>query len=113
MLREVVGDEAEKLVHRYGATDRVPFYRQLDQPLVVWTNRFTGASLTLDPADVAPHVELTVANELDVVEHSAEVRAEFGPSLLALFTRGRLLMTAAAWADVERTLPLDGPPGPQ
>lgn len=104
VLREVVGEPAEDLVYRYGATTRAPFYRQLDQPLVVWTDRFTGSSLTLDPAEVAPLVELTVANELDVVLFADAVPDGYVPSLLALFRRARLLMSDLAWADVERTL---------
>jgi hypothetical protein len=104
LLSEVVGAPAEDLVYRYAATDRVPFYRQLGQPLVVWTDRFTQVSVTLDPADVAPLVELTVANELDVVLHAPEVRAEYGPSLWALLSRAREAMSAPAWSDVVAVL---------
>lgn len=101
LLRNTIGAEAEELVYRYGATDRVPFFRQLGQPLVVWTDRFTAANLTLDPADVAPLVELTVANELDVMEH---LDAEPTPALRDLLTRARGVMSAQAWADTRRTL---------
>ncbi len=104
LLRDVIGAPVEDLVYRYAATDRRPFYRQLDQPLVVWTDRFTGASVTLDRADVVPLVDLTVANELDVVEHAPDVRAEYGDALRELFTRARPVMSDAAWADVEATL---------
>ncbi|MCU1594722.1 MAG: hypothetical protein JWO12_2114 [Frankiales bacterium] len=104
VLRDAIGVEAEELVYLYAASDRVPFYRQLGQPLLVWTDRFTRSSVTKDPAEIAPLIELTVANELDVVEHAPDVRAEYGASLLALFTRARGVMSAAAWADVERTL---------
>ena len=103
-LRAVVGDEAEALVYRYGATSRVPFYRQLGQPLVVWVDRFTLASVTLDPEDVAPLVELTVANELDVVEQAPSLPDGFVDSLRGLFDRAALLMSAAAADDVRRTL---------
>ena len=105
LLRDVIGTAAEELVYRYGATDRRPFYRQLGQGMVVWTDRFTGSSVTLDPPDVAPLVELTVANELDVVEHAPDLREEYGEALLALFTRARPAISDAAWADVEQTLP--------
>lgn len=104
VLRSAIGSAAEDLVYRYAATDRRPFYRQLDQPLLVWTDRFSGASLTLDPPEVSTLMELTVANELDVVEHAPDVRAEYAASLLALFTRGRGLLSAAAWADVQHVL---------
>jgi len=104
LLSAAVGPEAEELVYRYGATERTPFYPQLDQRLVVWTDRFTGTSVTLDPADVAPLVELTVANELDVVEQSPEIRAQYGDALRALFDRARGVMSDAAWADVVSVL---------
>lgn len=104
VLRSVVGDVAEALVYRYGATTRLPFYRQLGQPLVVWTDRFTAASVTLDPPDAAPLVELTVANELDVVEQSETLPDGYVASLRGLFTRAEPLLSPAARADVARTL---------
>ena len=104
VLRSVIGFEAEELVYRYGAATRAPFYRQLDQPLIVWTDRFTGGSVTLDPVDVAPLVELTVANELDVVLFAESLPDGYSASLLALLTRARGLMSDLAWADVTTVL---------
>ena len=106
LLVEAIGTDAEALVYRYGATDRRPFYRQLDQGLVVWTDRFTGHSITLDPPDVAPLVTLTVANELDVIEQSEQLREQYGTSLATLFHRARPVLPDAAWADVVQTLGL-------
>ena len=104
VLRDVIGEAAEALVYRYGAMTRAPFYRQLDQPLVVWTDRFTQQSVTLDPVDVAPLVELTVANELDVVLFAESLPHGYAVSLLALLSRARGLMSSAAWTDVQRIL---------
>lgn len=101
LLVSLIGPGAEELVYRYAATDRVPFFRQLGQPLVVWTDRFTKRGVTLDPPDVAPLVELTVANELDILEHLA---VEPSGTLRALLTRARPHMSEAAWADVTRSL---------
>ncbi len=103
-LTAIVGPQVEALVHRFCATDRRPFYRQLGEPLVVWTDRVTGKSVTLDPDDVRPLVELTVANELDVVESAAEVRDGHTEALRALFARARTAMSDAAWTDVQRVL---------
>jgi hypothetical protein len=100
-LASVIGDAAEQLVYRYAATDRVAFYRQLGQPLVVWTDRFTRSGVTFDPSDVAPLVELTVANELDVLEHLDVAPSE---ALRELFTRARPAMSTAAWTDLSRVL---------
>jgi hypothetical protein len=104
VLRDVIGSAAEELVYRYGATTRALFYRQLGQSLVVWTDRFTGASLTLDPVDVAPLVELTVANELDVVLFADAVPDGYRASLLGLLTRARSHMSDLAWEDVTSVL---------
>ena len=101
LLREAVGAEAEEIVYRYAATVRGPFYRQLGQPLVVWTDRFTGASVTLDPPDVAPLVEITVANEVDTVLSSGEAP---DPGMRAVLARARGVMSDAAWADVVAVL---------
>ncbi len=106
LLVAAIGADAEDLAYRYGATDRRPFYRQLDQALVVWTDRFTGRSITLDPADVAPLVTLTVANELDVIEQSEQLRQQYGASLATLFLRARPVLPDGAWADVVQTLGL-------
>ena len=106
LLRSVIGERAEDLAYRYAATTRTPFYRQLDQPLLVWTDRFTEASTTLEPADVAPIVELTVANEIDVLLFADSVPDGYRAALLALFTRARALMSELAWADVRDTLAL-------
>lgn len=104
LLQSVVGEQTEALVYRYGATTRLPLYRQLGQPLVVWTDRFTGASVTLDPAEVAPLVELTVANELDVVEHSPTLPDGFVASLRGLFARAGALLSEPARDDIARAL---------
>jgi hypothetical protein len=101
LLVDVIGEAAETIVYRYAATDRLPFYRQLGQPLVVWTDRFTRSGITFDPTDVAPLVELTVANELDVLEH---LEVPPNEALRDLFARARPAMSTRAWADVTRTL---------
>ena len=104
LLRSVVGEYAEDLVYRYAATTRAPFYRQLDQSLIVWTDRFTQTSITFDASELRPLVELTVANELDVFLFADSVPDSYAASLLALFTRARTVMSEAAWADVLVTL---------
>jgi len=41
---------------------------------------------------------MTAANELDVLARQPVLLAEYGPSLLALFSRNRELLSPAAWA---------------
>lgn len=104
VLRDVVGEEAEELAWLFGAADQRRLWAQVAEPLVVWVDRFNGAMRTLDPAQVAPLVELAVANELDGVEVIPGVREEHGHALLRVFTRARPLLSDATWADVQRTL---------
>ena len=104
VLREVVGEEAEELAWLFGAADRRRLWSQVEEPLVVWSDRFSGAMRTLDPAQVAPLIEITVANELDGVAVIEGVREQYGAALLRLFTRARGVMSDAAWADVCRVL---------
>ncbi|MCU1593658.1 MAG: hypothetical protein JWO12_1050 [Frankiales bacterium] len=84
VLREAVGAPAEELAYRFGAMEQGSFLRQLGQPLVIWTDRFTGTSVTLDPPEVAPLVQLWLANELD-----AYAGAQLPPGLLSLIERAR------------------------
>jgi hypothetical protein len=103
-LRAAIGAAAEGLVHRYASCDRAHLYPQAGDPEVSFRDRFTG-EVTLLPADgLRPFVAVTVANELDVADHSPAVTAADRASLLALFTRWRPLLTDAAWADVRSTL---------
>src|SRR5207244_7998014 len=42
-------------------------------------------------------IELTAANELDVLARSEELAARYGATLLDLFTRARPLLSSSAW----------------
>jgi hypothetical protein len=46
-------------------------------------------------------IELTVANELDVLAHDPGISERHGAELLRLFTEWRPLMSEAAWRAVE------------
>lgn len=98
MLAELVGEEAEAIVYAYGSLDRGFSYRRL--PLL--RDRFTGEVAEAAPALVCDIVELTVANELDVLAHNEDLRAEHGESLRNLFTAWRVHASDHANAAVDR-----------
>jgi hypothetical protein len=102
-LVAAIGAEAEALVYLYGSCDRRATYPLLGEASVVFTDRFTGTTLTPAPALTSAFVEITAANELDVVRHNADIAAEHGPALRALFERARQHLSPAAiasWIDV-------------
>lgn len=79
---ELLGVEAEAIVYAYGACDREFTHPQLvgDGPVRL-RDRFTGQVVEIGPGLVRDLVELTYANELDVLTHSAEIRELHGRAL--------------------------------
>ena len=105
VLVDVIGPRAEALVYRYGSCARSVVYPQIGGPGPVrFTDRFTGTADEPADADLRAFLELTAANELDVLAHNEDLAARYGKSLLALFTRGRDLLSAAAFDACQRQL---------
>jgi hypothetical protein len=101
VLVDAIGAEAEALVYRYGSCDRGAVYPRFGRPVpVVFTDRFTGAQSTPDDAEVRAFVELTAANELDVLAHNESLFARHHTGLLDLFTRARPWLSPPAWQAV-------------
>lgn len=104
-LAELIGDRAESLVYLYAACDRATVYPQLGQdrpPL--FRDRFTGSRHTLSEDEVRALVEITAANELDLVEQNEELADRYGPDLARLFARCRAWLTAPAYDACTRLL---------
>jgi hypothetical protein len=98
VLCELIGQRAEALVYLYASCDRAAVYPALRKPEPVpFVDRFTGNVRTPPERDVCAFLELTAANELDVVRHSPALAAEHGPALLSLFAAARPRLSAAAW----------------
>jgi hypothetical protein len=97
-LVAAIGPDAESLVHLYGSCDRSAVYPRLDRPEVAFTDRFTATTTVPRPWLVRGFVEITAANELDVVLHNAELAAEHGPALHRLMRRARRHLSPAAAA---------------
>lgn len=99
-VRDVLGEEAEGIVYRYAACDREFTYAGLSDPGGMLRDRFTGESSVPTPGQRRDFVELTVANELDLMIVNAELRAKYGEALDRLFTRCREQMSDQAWLAV-------------
>lgn len=107
-LAEVVGVQAEALVYLYASCDRDVVHPRLehDRPSR-FRDRFTGGERLLPLADMRALMEITAANELDVVTHSDEMAARHGTELHRFFERAADLLSPAAcraW-DSEREAP--------
>ncbi|WP_333777157.1 DUF6817 domain-containing protein [Streptomyces sp. IBSBF 3136] len=97
-LAELIGERAEALVYLYASCDRSAVYPRLGNGLPVdFRDRFTGREHTPAEADVRAILEITAANELDVLAHNLGLAELHGPSLYRLFARSRDLLSAPAW----------------
>ncbi|MFF1476303.1 VOC family protein [Streptomyces sp. NPDC058301] len=105
VLAELIGDKAEALVYLYASCDRGVVYPQLGgvEP-VVFRDRFTGTEHAPEEADLRAFMEITAANELDVMAHNAELAARHGAQLHRLFTRSGDLLSRAAQEAGDRQL---------
>lgn len=79
ILVELIGQRAESLVYLYGSCDREASYPSFRPPNsgVVIVNRFTRVHSTPAAAEVCGFCHITIANELDVLVHTAHRRTTF------------------------------------
>ncbi|GGU06517.1 DUF6817 domain-containing protein [Streptomyces violascens] len=105
LLGELIGERAEALVHLYASCDRGVVYPRLGSGRpVVFRDRFTGRDHIPPEPDVRAFLEVTAANELDVLTHNAELADRHGPALYRLFAASRDLLSNAAWDACVRQL---------
>src|SRR5882757_3487609 len=101
----VIGRPAEAMVYLYASVDRGATYPLLGGSSAVEVHdRFAGETRLVDAADARTFMEITAANELDVLSHNAEYATRYGPPLIALFTRARERLSRPAWAACQLTL---------
>jgi pimeloyl-ACP methyl ester carboxylesterase len=91
-LREDIGDEAEAIVYAYCALDRDVREREL-------RDRFSGEYWTASVRMQRQLAELTVANELDVIEHAA-LGADSYAAIAAMIAAAGPDVSRAAWSAV-------------
>jgi hypothetical protein len=103
VLRDLVGERAEALIYLYGACDRSRSWRTLATTRQVW-DRFTGVAEDLGQDQVRPFTDLTIVNELDVVERDPGIAERHGDQLRALFESWAPLASAPVLAESRRIL---------
>lgn len=102
-LRRLIGPAAEAMVYRYGACDRGRTWPALAATGEVH-DRFTGGVEVLPADDLRPFVDLSIVNELDVVEHDPTVAARYGDHFRRVFATWAGLASPAVFAEARRTL---------
>src|SRR5262249_33902341 len=96
VLAEASRPEAEGLVYLYASCDREQTYPELTQPVVTFTDRFNGNRHSPSASDLRAFMEITAANELDVVRHNPELASQHGLGLAALFENARQHLSGPA-----------------
>lgn len=103
VLRDLVGADAEELVYLYGACDRGRSWGELAQTGQVF-DRFVRRVRTPDAAHLRSLVDLSIVNELDVIEHDPAVADRHGTHLRELFASWAPLASAQVIRDAQRVL---------
>lgn len=91
-LIAAAGLRSERLVALYCNCDRRASYPTFLSSSPAILDRRSGERIPISPAELGAFAELTVANELDVVERSPEIAAAHGAELAALFASWKPLV---------------------
>jgi hypothetical protein len=73
---------------------------------VVIRDRFAGTARELSETELRDFMELTAANELDVITHNADIAARYGSELEELMRQAGCLLSSeasAAWMQLPST----------
>ena len=106
VLADLAGEEAEQLVYLYAACDRRRTWSGLAATRQVH-DRWTGAVITPEPAVLARFVDLSIVNELDVMEHAPHIKAKDGVRLLGIYRSWEGFGSRQVSRDAYRVLGLD------
>ena len=102
-LRSVVGAAAENLVYLYGACDRARTWTSLADTATVH-DRFTGRSEHVEVSQLVPFVDLSIVNELDVIEQNPALLQKHGTYFTNLFTRWAPVTSPSVSTEASRVL---------
>ena len=102
-LRPVIGETAENFVYLYGACDRDRTWPSLADTATVH-DRFTGQSEHMNASELVPFVDLSVVNELDVIEQNPAMLEKHGDYFDDLFTRWAPVTSPSVIAEARRVL---------
>ncbi|MDI6104695.1 hypothetical protein QLQ12_39500 [Actinoplanes sp. NEAU-A12] len=102
-LRGLIGAGAEELVYLYGACDRDRSWPTLAATHQI-TDRFTGAVVRLTDWQLTPFVDLSIVNELDVLEQDPSLLAAHRAYFTGLFTAWEPITSPAVATEAVRLL---------
>jgi hypothetical protein len=102
-LRSVVGETAENVVYLYGACDRDRTWPLLADTATVH-DRFTGQPEHIDASQLVSFVDLSIVNELDVIEQNPAMLEKHGNYFDDLFTRWAPVTSPSVIAEARRVL---------
>ena len=102
-LRDLVGEAAEALVYLYGACDRKRTWQGLQTTGEV-TDRFTGQVIWLDADQLKPFIDLSIVNELDVIEQDPALLYKHGEYFRELFRSWAPAMSAPLIEQIRHTI---------
>jgi hypothetical protein len=108
LLTETIGTKGEAIVYLYDSCDRGALYPQFgvsDQLLV--TDRFTSASSLISESSARLLLELTAANELDLVLVHPTAASAWAPDFRRLLLRARRWLSPRAVDAWNAALPPD------
>ncbi len=98
-VQEVVGSKSESIIYLYSSADRGFVYPQIGTATpVVLRDRFTDTARELSETELRDFMELTAANELDVITHSADIDARYRSELKELMRRAGHMLSSEASA---------------
>jgi hypothetical protein len=92
-----IGPQAEALVYFYASCDRGFLYPRIGSATPVFRDRFNGRIFLPDDSLFAAFMELTFANELDILGKDLRLVEETRPHLGALFGRCEAWVSAPAF----------------
>ncbi|MBM7492109.1 hypothetical protein JOD64_003331 [Micromonospora luteifusca] len=103
VLRDLVGAEAEELVYLHGACDRDRSWPELAKTGQVF-DRFERQVRTPNAAQLRSLMDLSIVNELDVIEHDPAVADRHGAYFRELFASWAPLASEQVIRDAQRVL---------
>ncbi|WP_446221289.1 DUF6817 domain-containing protein [Nocardia sp. IBHARD005] len=99
-LVDLIGNRAEHLVYLYGSCVRNALYPQLaGREPVTFIDRFTGNAHRPADSDIRAFLEITVANEIDVMLHNKDLARRHAQPLYELFSATSHRLPTAARRD--------------
>lgn len=103
VLRDLVGADAEELVYLYGACDRGRSWQELTRTGEVF-DRFARQVRTPGETQLRSLVDLSIVNELDVIEQDPAVADRHGAYFRELFASWAPIASEQVISDAQRVL---------